>query len=452
MKKLSALLEKSKVEQFDRVRVHATGIVEEGVLMPRIELGDTDSLILKLSNGYNVGFSVDSIKKIEKLSGNEKKGSEKKGKPAGKSEKNAEHSGSLPKLAMIATGGTIASVIEYATGGVIGQLSPQDIATAAPGLARRADITFYSPFRIMSEDMTHKEWQEIAKIAAKEMKSEEVRGIIVTHGTDTLHYTSAALSFMLNEFSKPIALVGAQRSPDRGSFDGVLNLECAGVYATSNIGEKAIVMHGTSSDDYCIASRGTAVRKMHSTRRDAFRPINGPALAKIWSDGKIERTNNNIRPYAHNPDAKAQTDFEPRIAIVKVYPSASADIVDYFVSKGYKGIILEATAMGHVPTVCVNPKDSWIPHVKSAVDSGVYVGVTGQCIFGEVNPYVYTNLRRLASTGAHYLGDMLTETAYVKLGWALAKAKGIEDAKKIMSANIAGEYSGRHLYFDSFMF
>ena len=454
MKKLQALLEKSNASDFDRVRVRtADGLDLEGVLMPRIDAGDTGCLILKLGNGYNTGISADSIKKIDRLAGSERKGIASKGKPA---ERKTEQCGTakernLARVAMIATGGTIASVVEYATGGVIGQLAPEDIAKAAPGLSSRAGITFHSPFRIMSEDMTHKEWQKISEIAAKEMAKEDVRGIIVTHGTDTLHFTSAALSFMLNEFSKPIAFVGAQRSPDRGSFDGVLNLECASIYATSDIGEKAVVMHGTSSDDYCIASRGTTVRKMHSTRRDAFRPISEPALAKIWPDGKIERTNGKIRPLAHKPDAKAQLDFESRIAIVKAYQSARAELVDYYVGKGYRGIILEATAMGHVPTVCVDPADSWIAHVKSAVDSGVYVGVTGQCVYGEVNPYVYTNLRRLASTGAHYLDDMLTETAYVKLGWALARSKGTWETRKAMSENIAGEYSRRHQYFDSFM-
>lgn len=443
MKKLRAFLEKAKVSELDRVRVHAKGTALEGTVMPRIDAGDTDALILKLDSGYNAGLRPDSITKIEKLA----KPVAAKPVAARKETRGAENS--LPNVALIATGGTIASIIDYATGGVHAHLDARDIAAAVPGLSDRVDISaFHSPFRIQSEDMTHREWQKIAQIAEKELRDEEVRGVIVTHGTDTLHYTSAAMSFMLNQFSKPVALVGAQRSPDRGSFDGIMNMQCAAAYAASDIGEKAVVMHGSSNDDYAIACRGTKVRKMHASRRDAFRPINDLPLAKIFPDGKIERTNDNARRREETPQAKALTAFEQKIAILKAYPSSDAGVIGYYAEKGYRGLIIEGTGLGHVPTSPLEAKDSWMPAIKKAVEAGMLVCVTTQCIYGKANPYVYSNLRKLAATGAQSLSDMLTETAYVKLGWALGQAKNAEDAARIMAQNVAGEYNERHNYSD----
>jgi glutamyl-tRNA(Gln) amidotransferase subunit D len=296
--------------------------------------------------------------------------------------------------------------------------------------------------------MSSAEWVKISKLAAKELAKDDVRGVIVTHGTDTLAFTAAALSFMLHEFGKPVALVGAQRSPDRGSFDGVMNLLCASAYATSDIAEKAIVMHATSNDDYAFALRGTKVRKMHSSRRDAFRPVNDRPLAKIWPDGRMETTGRAITMRKETPDAKPVAVFEPRVAMLKAYPSSDPAIIDYYVGRKFRGIIIEGTGMGHVPTSPLDAKDSWLPAIKRAVEAGLHVCVTTQCIYGRANAYVYSNLRKLAGAGALCLGDMLTDAAYVKLGWALAQSRSDSEIRSIMAANVAGEYNARHEYAD----
>jgi glutamyl-tRNA(Gln) amidotransferase subunit D len=299
---------------------------------------------------------------------------------------------------------------------------------------------FHSPFRIASEDMTYREWQKIAELAAKELSREENRGAIITQGTDTLHFTAAAMSFMLSQYKKPVALVGAQRSPDRGSFDGIMNVTCAASYATSDIGEKAIVMHATTNDDYCYASRGTKVRKLHSSRRDAFQPVNETALAKIWPDGRIEKTNDRIARREDAVDSKPMTGFEPKVAIVKAYPSSDPKTVDFYVSEKYRGIIIEGTGLGHVP-------GSWFPAIKRAIDSGIRVCMTTQCINGKTDPFVYSPARQLSRAGVQYLSDMLTETAYVKLGWALAQRKDEKEVSELMARNVAGEYNERHEYY-----
>lgn len=420
---IQKFLKKGKIEIGDRISVNEY----EGVLMPK-SAGDPDILVLKLDNGYNIGIAFKGVK-IKKLKGEERISKAKK----------PEFDKTKPPVAIIATGGTISSKIDYSTGGVRALTEPSELLYNIPELFHIANVTgIVRPFTKMSEDMNYADWQTLAEIIAKELNKDN-KGVIVTHGTDTLHYTSAALSFMLKNLTKPVILVGAQRSTDRGSSDAGMNLICSVHVALSNIAEVGICMHGTMNDDYCIFSRGTKVRKMHSTRRDAFRPMNELPLAKIWPSGNIEITNENFKKRSEGK-VIADTKFEEKVALLKVYPGSEPSVMDYFVKKGYKGFILEATALGHVP---VSAKKSWIPAIKSTIESGIPVIITTQSLYGRVDPFVYSNLRILAATGAIFAEDMLPETAYVKLGWVLGHAKKPEEIKKMMLTNIAGEITER---------
>ncbi len=432
------VLEKSGASAGDRVRVHKREQVFEGVLLPG---EDNKILLIKLDSGYNVGVSVDSSVKVEKLAAAKA--------VLGKAvSAKIERGKDLPEIAFVATGGTIASRVDYSTGAVTGSMTPEEIFSVAPELAQAVSLkSVSSPIRLQSEDLTPKEWKTIAETIAKDLNSGCI-GAIVAHGTDTMHYTAAALSFMLRDLNKPVALVGAQRSPDRGSFDGAMNLLCAAHYAKSDFAEVAIVMHGTSSDDYCLAHRGTKVRKMHTTRRDAFKSVNATPLAKIFTDGKIEQLNADAKK-RNVAAGKVEVDaaFEEKTALVKVFPGASPEIMEFFVEKKYKGVVLEAFALGHVPTIMAegSKHKSWIPAIKRAIDSGVSIAVATQCLYGTTNPFVYSNLRAVSSLGAIYCKDMLPETAYVKLGWVLGhfKKENAEGVKEMMEKNIAGEYNER---------
>lgn len=434
-KKIAAMLKAKGIVEGDRVKVIGTENVE-GILLPSPDHANPDVVIVKMDTGYNAGIKPLSV---EKLDGHKEFG----GIPTAKI---ARHEG-LPEVSLIATGGTIGTHVDYTTGGVFMCRTPEEILSTTPELAGVVNFkSILSPFTLASEDMNHTHWQILAREIAKELNG-GAAGVIVTHGTDCLGYTAAALSFMLRNLSKPVALVGAQRSPDRGSFDGALNLLCGAHYAKSNYAGVAVVMHGSSSDNYCLAVRGTKVRKMHSTRRDAFRAINDRPLARIWPDGKIEAVNNHYENCS-GKKVKADVGFEPRVAMLKAYPGADPSVVDFFVSKKFKGIIIEGTALGHVPTGQsgtrvgeFDKKMSWLPAVKNAVDNGVFVGIATQCVYGQVNPFVYRNLRLASEAGAVHLEDMLAETAYVKLGWVLGREKDAVEVKKKMLANVAGEYN-----------
>ncbi|MBI5036112.1 Glu-tRNA(Gln) amidotransferase subunit GatD [Candidatus Micrarchaeota archaeon] len=428
--KIEALLRKAKAQPGDRLKVENPKGVFEGVLLPRPETGGShDCIILKLDSGYNVGLSCAKAK-LKKLEGSAALEQFASWVP---------HLAVNKKISLVATGGTISTRVDYKTGGVYMLLEPEQILAKVPELANVASISsIKSPFRKASEDMGFQDWQVLAKEVAKELNG-DAEGVIVTHGTDTLHYTSAALSFMLKGLNKPVAVVGAQRSPDRGSFDGAQNLLCAAHYCLSDAAEVATVMHGTSNDDYCLANIGTKVRKMHTSIRDAFRPVNCQSLARIWPDGKKEFL---WKDYNKRSDGKVVADvkFEQKTALVKPYPGASPEIIDFYVDKKYRGLIIEGTGLGHVPTCS---EVSWIPSIARAIEKGVSVAVAPQCLYGKVHPHVYANLRALSSLGAIYCGDMLPETAYVKLGWALGHTNKPEKIRQMMLKNYAHEFNNR---------
>ncbi len=422
-----------KPEYGDIVKVYTDEETYEGILMPRPEIFEKGFVIVKLDNGYNIGVDEKRIKKIEVIKKYEKKKEEKI---------KLKHKKGLPLVPILSFGGTISSRVDYKTGGVYADYTAEDFVAMLPELEHIANLKAEKVISIMSEDMAPEEWQLMAKRIAKELNDNEVAGVVATHGTDTLHFSTAAMSFFLRNLNKPVVFTAAQRSIDRGSSDAFSNLLCA-VHAASKFDGAVVVtcMHGTSDDNYCILNRGVKVRKMHSSRRDAFRPINELPLAKVYENGNIEILNHNYKKI--NNDKVAVVDkFEPKTALVYIYPGMNPEILDYYRKEKYKGIVIAATALGHVPTI--NPKYSLMKKIKELIDNGVPVVIASQTIYGRVHPYVYTNLRKLSvQLNCIFAEDMLPETAYIKLGWVLPQAKTIEEVKEMMLTNYAGEISER---------
>jgi len=425
----------------DRISITKGKQTYEGLLMPRIEMGDKSCLVIKVDSGYNIGIRYEKGIKVEKSKKPEPKEIKEEVKfEIGKEKiKELKFDPKKPKVSLIMTGGTIISRVDYRTGGVYALEKPEELLTNIPELKNIVFIEDIKiPFKKMSEDLNYKDWRLLASLTAKELNKNE--GVIITHGTDTLHYTSAALSFMLKNLSKPVVLTGAQRSSDRGSSDAFMNIICSAYAAISNLAEVGVCMHATTDDHYCHFIRGTKCRKMHSTRRDAFRSINEMPLAKIWPDGKIDILNKN---HKKRKDEKVVADvkFEPKVALLKAYPGSEPEILEYLVKKGYKGFVIEGTGMGHVPTFA---EKSWIPAIKKLIKDGIPVVIAPQTIYGRINPNVYTNLRILYHEAkAIPAEDMLSEVAYVKLGWILGHTKDLEDIRKMMLTNIAGEITER---------
>lgn len=399
----------------------------EGILL---ESHDQSTVLIKLSNGYNVGFDkkdVD-IKVLEKP------------KTKTTSDGKVEQDKKLPEIAIIVTGGTIASKVDYETGAVSPNPEISSLLKNIPGLDKIARISEIEvPFLILSGNITPEHWKKLAKKTCELVNKTNIKGVVILHGTDTLHYTSAALSFMLKDLGKPIVLTYSQRSIDRGSSDANLNLKAAFHAALSNISEVIIVGHASSEDDQCYAFRGTNVRKMHSSRRDAFKQINSAPIAKIDEHGNIEF----LSHYEKRDESKKcriEVDFEDKIALIKVYPGMNPEIIDFYMKRGYKGIVIEGTGFGHAN---IEEELSLLPEIKIATSKAL-VCMTTQCIYGEVNPHVYVYGRILEKAGVLYL-NMTSETAYAKMGHVLGKEKNLELAKILMLKNLAHEISERRI-------
>ncbi|OLS16958.1 MAG: Glutamyl-tRNA(Gln) amidotransferase subunit D [Candidatus Heimdallarchaeota archaeon LC_2] len=410
----------------------------EGILIAQNEMGNPDSIKIKLDNGYNIGIKFNEETEINKLEGSIEL--EKFQIRIPKQNKN------LPEVSLLATGGTIASRIDYQTGGVVMAMQPEEIFASLPELFDEVSFkTVKSLYNLGSEDMNHNEWGTIAENVVSELNG-GTKGVIISHGTDTMGYTAAALSFMVSNINAPVVITGAQRSSDRGSFDGAINLiSAARVAAKSNIASVMVCMHETSDDNYCRLSRGTKVRKMHTSRRDAFKSINEDPLARIDVEGNLTELHTSL-PRRHNGDTVLKKDFDDRITLIKIFPGITPDILDWYIDKGTKGIIIEGTGLGHVPSFPTNKTKSWLPSLKRAVEDGIFVGMTSQCLYGRVHPYVYRALRATYQTGVTYLGDMLPETALIKIGWVLGNYTEIEKIKNSMLTNYAGEISDSSMY------
>ena len=266
-KDLSDGLKKKGIEVGDRVKATAGDTEYEGLLMPRPHYGDPGILVLKMDNGYNTGVRADSFELLAKSR-----------RPAGAC---GEHSETPQKgsIAILGCGGTIASKIEYKTGAVYPSISAQDLRASFPALSKWP-IHSRQIFSLFSEDMNSHHWRTLADEIEKEIKAGS-EGVVVMHGTDTMAYTSAAITFMLQNLPAPVVFVGSQRSSDRPSSENEMNLLNAVFSASQDFGEVCVCMHASTNDDLCHVHRGTRVRKMHTSRRDAFHSVNSLPLFAV---------------------------------------------------------------------------------------------------------------------------------------------------------------------------
>jgi len=410
----------------DYVEVHLMKVIYEGILL-EVPKSEKATVLLKLDSGYNIGFNKKDVSYIKVLKKAKEKAEDMK----------IEKDSKKPDIAMVITGGTIASRLDPKTGAVKWLDTPESLFKFYPELFEKVNISKVEiPFMKGSENMDFKDWKKIAKVVQKLLNEMHIKGVIVTHGTDALHYTSAALSFFLGKVNKPVVLTYSQRSIDRASSDANLNLQCSALAAISDIAEVMLVGHASTNDDFCYAMPGTKVKKMHTSRRDAFKVVNSKPFAKISSDTIHKVSDYNVRSKLK---VKADTEFEEKVALLKFYPGQNPDILDYYIKKKYKGIVIEMTGLGHVATKESNL--SWTKKLKEVIEKGLIICAVPQTIYGRLDPLVYSAGRELLNTGVIYLEDMLAETALVKLGWVLGH-KGW-DVKEKMLENVAGEFNDR---------
>jgi glutamyl-tRNA(Gln) amidotransferase subunit D len=426
----SNALKEAGAEIGDVVRVTKDNESWEGILIPRSESGDEHHIVIKMKSGYNVGIHLDSSTLVEKVG--------RGAKPTFTQPPLPEQNPDLPRVAIVSTGGTIASRVDYRTGGVRAALSASELYSVVPELAEIARVETEILFSIFSENITTKHWIETAKAVAKHIKN-GVSGVVIAHGTDTLGYSAAALSFALQNLPVPVVFVASQRSADRPSSDAATNLVAAVKAAVfAPFAEVVVAMHETVSDTSIVFHRGTKARKCHTSRRDTFKSINAFPIARMEND-KIDMLTKEFRKRDVSRKLELNASFEQKVALVKAYPDVDSGVIDWYVDQGYRGIVLEGTGLGHVGNYLFDA-------IKRAVKHDVIVAMTSQCLWGRLNMNVYDQGRDLLGLGVVSLDDMLPETAYVKLKWVLGQTNNIEEAKKLLKENKANEYSSRTLY------
>jgi len=420
-------LKKFKVRVWSQALIETTRGTFEGIILPRSENDDDLHLVLKLNTGYNVGVAVETVQEMKELG--YKKAHYKI------PEKEFPISPDKPYVKLFGTGGTIASRLDYRTGAVIPAFSPGELYGAVPELADICNLSTEKLFAVFSENMGPSQYKTLAESICKEIEK-GIDGIIVGHGTDTMHHTASALAFMVQNPPVPIVMVGSQRSSDRPSSDAARNLiHAATAAAHSDIAEIMVCMFGPTSDEYALLHRGTRVRKMHSSYRSAFRTIGDIPLATV--------ENENITPLREDYNRRRKDRnvhilpyFEEKVTLLYYYPNMQPDIIDAIVDKGYRGIVIAGTGLGHV-------NKPVYPAIERAVKKGVVIYMTVQTLWGFVNMFVYETGRDMMNKGIIPSENMLPEVAYIKLGWALGQTDDLEKVKDLMLTPINGEITER---------
>lgn len=418
------ILQKAGAAEGDTLQVRSDGHDHIGVLMPHHDFSHPDVVVLKLKSGYNVGVRVGPTSELSVVS---------KGATRAKTAREGIRGKGTKKVAVLGTGGTIASYVDYRTGAVHPALSAGDLVATVPEIADICDVRAEVLFSIFSENLNAESWQRIAEAVADRING-GMEGCIIPHGTDTMGYTSAALSFMLEDLTRPVVLVGAQRSSDRPSSDAYTNLLSAARFIVdTDAAEVVVLMHGTSSDTVAAVHRGTKVRKMHTSRRDAFRSINEAPIATVDFEGPITFHGEHRRRSAGKTIAR--TAMETNVTLLQFYPGMSPTVFGS-VLRNSRGAVLAGTGLGHVSS-------DMVEEVRKAVAGGTTVVMTSQCLYGMVDMNVYDTGRDLLTAGVISGGDMLPETALVKLMWVLGQKDDEKSIRELMTTNLRGELTSR---------
>ena len=430
----------------------------EGVLLPSAQKG---VLILKLDSGYNIGIDEKGVTQI-KVVQHAGRGEDNEGKKEWKKEKitlslQEKGGNDLPRVTILHTGGTIASKVDYKTGGVIAKFTPEDLLELIPELKTVATLSSRLVRQMSSEDIRFSHYNVLAREIVKEIKN-RADAIIITHGTDTLHYTSAALAFMFERLPIPVILVGAQRSSDRGSSDAAWNLLSAIKFAThTDFADVAICMHENMNDDNCVILPATKTRKMHTSRRDAFKAIN--CLPWAYINPKTNVIDFLRKDYTQrtNIDGVSPKLFKEKlkVGVIKVHTNMYAE--QFAVYKNWDGLVIEGTGIaGNIP---IHKIDEYTGEhtkiytvLKKMIKDGLVAVAASQTIFGRIDMNVYNTGREMQDIGiVGNNGDMTAETAFIKLSWLLSNYPP-QKAKEMMIQNLRGEIGERSCVQDEKLF
>ena len=324
-----------------------------------------------------------------------------------------------PRILLMTTGGTIASR-QGAEGLEPG--GPKELEQALQNLSTYYEVGVRDIFCLDSSNIRPEEWQAIAKAVFEERGNWD--GIVVTHGTDTMAYTASALTFMLPGIDIPVVFTGSQLPMGHMLSDAPDNLRTAFAMAASGVPGVFVAFDRK-------VMLGCRAVKVRASGFSAFESINADYVARVTDRGLV-----------HNPDhsavAAAPTALRPDISknvfLLKLTPGLSPEIFDALAGMGYRGVVIEAFGLGGI-----NVLNRGLQGIRRAVEMGISVVVTTQCLYDSANLRVYQVGNRLLDMGVIQGFDMTSEAAMTKLMWALGQGMTPEEIKKLFERSIAGE-------------
>ena len=425
---ITELLEAEDIEVGDQVKVNG----REGRLMPKPSSGNPETVVLKLESGYNIGIKPENIELMEKIDTEETEKAE------------IQHEEDKPDILVLHTGGTIASRVSYEEGGVKPAFDPEDLVEMYPELTEICNVHSDVIAQMLSEDMEPEHWQQIAEEI--DNVKDDYDGIIIGHGTDTMAYTGAALTLMLQNLDTGVLLVGSQRSSDRPSSDASMNMVCAAEFLTeTDFTGLGICMHETSSDDTCNILPAAKARKMHTSKRNAFKPVNSEPL------GTVDYQNREFKTNFKQNDGEYETEFElnTNVGFLKVRPGMNPEEIDFLIEQDYEGVIIEGTGLGHMPVNAFDDKTQHHAEILEKLEElaeDTVVVMASQCINGRIDMDVYDAGLKIQDAGVIEAEDMHPELAYVKLMWSLGQESSLGGARELFRRNVNGELESRSIY------
>lgn len=333
---------------------------------------------------------------------------------------NSQDSSAKPKVLIVTTGGTM-TMLRGKNGCLYPCEDAGKLIAKVPELSMIADIDILPLANVDSSNLTPDLWIAIGRAIFQKMKDYD--GFVVTHGTDTLCYTSAALSFILQELNKPVILTGSQVPLEEIGSDARANLINAVRVAISDLAEVAVVFGS-------LIIRGTRAKKTSVFDLQAFISVNDIPLGTIGLSIKFSdfaRCRSRKKPLL-------RAFLNQNVALMPVYPGLKPEVIDYL-AQNHNGIVLEGYGAGNIPT----GEKSLIPSITAAIARNVPVVVCTQCIVGSTEMELYQVGRAALDAGAIPAMDMTPEAALVKLMWVLGQTDEISTIDSMMQKSFVGE-------------